>query len=62
MLSKNTTVQLELLNEADYSFQITEQPMLEIVEKLIIKFEQQKKFRKRRGRLGGEQLELNLGL
>lgn len=62
MLSKNTTVQLELLSEADYNCKTIEQPMLEIVQKLMLKFEQQKKFRKRKVQPRGEQLELNLGL
>lgn len=61
MTSTNKNVQLELL-EDDYSYKNVEQPMLEIVQKLMTKFEQQKKFRKRKVRPRGEQLELNLGL
>lgn len=62
MVSKNKTVQLELLNVDDYSYKTVEQPMLEIVQKLMIKFEQQKKSRKRKAQSKGEQLELNFGL
>lgn len=61
MVTKNKAVQLELL-EADYSYKNVEKPMLEIVQKLMVKFEQQKKFRKRKLKPRGEQLELNLGL
>lgn len=64
MLPKNTTVQLELFGEGDFTRKATEKPMLKAVQTLLNKVEQKVAPKKSKSKVqpGGKQLELNLGL
>lgn len=62
MLPKNTSVQLELLGEGDYSRKETQKPMLGVVQKFLNQFGESKAPKKNKVEPKGKQLELNLGL